>query len=301
MSDHQPSSDRSFLGTLGRILRFLIRLTFVLVVGALIGLGLFYGVPYAYRRLMWPVQENTARVAILEEQVSKNSDSIFNNQLAMENHISDLEEEIAELRGEGAARAENQEALGQEIRGLADRVSALEDDLNAQREELDEVEAGSSEIASDLTQEIAVIEEQLEEAREAFSDGLEASRETVEALEGQLDEATVRLLFLQTAQDVLKVRLLLVEDNPGTARETLALAVEHLERAGGLVPEQEERVDDLRERLLAVDDLIANRSFRARPSLEALWADLMGFVTPLSAQTTVTGTQEISPVPTPSP
>jgi len=301
MSEHQRSSDGSFLGAVGKVLGFLIRLVFVLIVGVLIGLALFYGVPYAYRRLRWPVQENSARLAILEEQVAKNSESIFNNRLALEDRVSDLEEEVAELRGEGAARAQDQEALGQEIQQLAGRVSALEEDLGAQQEALQETETGFSETVSNLSQEIDVIEGQLEEAHQDLSQQLEASQEDVEALEGQVNEAALRLLFLQTAQDLLKVRLLLVEDNPGTARETLTLAVEHLDRAGGLVPEQEERVEDLRERLLAVDDLIANRSFRARPSLEALWADLMGFVTPLSAQSTVTGTQELSPVPTPSP
>jgi len=301
MNEQQRSSDRSFLGAVGRILVFLLRLTFVLVVGALIGLGLYYGVPYAYRRLMWPVQENSTRIAILEEQVSKNSDTIFNNQLALEDRVSDLEGEIAELREQGAARQADQEALDQEIRQLAARVSDLEDDVETQRAELREAETGFAETASDLTEEIDRIQAQLETARDDLSGEIMASQEDVAVLEGRLNEAALRLLFLQTAQDLIKVRLLLVEDNPGTARETLALAVQHLERAGGLLPEQAERVEDLRERMLAVDDLIANRSFRARPSLEALWADLMGFVTPLSAQTPVTGTQEISPVPTPSP
>ena len=301
MSEHQRSSDRSLVTVVGKVLGFLIRITFVLIVGALIGLGLFYGVPYAYRRLMWPVQENTARVAILEEQVAKNSDSIFNNRLALEDRMSDLEEEIADVREQFADRAENQEALTQEIGQLAGRVTALEEDLSAQLEEFEGARSTFSETASDLTEEIEMIEGQLEDARQELGQQIGASQEDVEALEGQLNEAAVRLLFLQTAQDVLKVRLLLVEDNPGTARETLALAAAHLERAAGLVPEQEERLGDLRERLLAVDELIANGSFRARPSLEALWADLMGFVTPLSAQTTITGTEEISPVPTPAP
>jgi len=301
MTDHERSSSSSFLGAVGRVIRFLIRLAFVLIVGALIGLGLFYGVPYAYRRLMWPVQENSARIAILEEQVAKNSDSIFNNRLALEDRISDLEEQVAELGDQGAARAESQEALERETEQLAGRVSDLEDDLRAQQKELEEADLAFSETASHLTEEIDMVGEQLAEARQELSQKTEASQEGVEALGGKLDEAAVRLLFLQTAQDLLKVRLLLVEDNPGTARETLALAVEHLEQAGGLVPEQEERVEDLRDRMLAVDDLIANRSFRARPSLEALWADLMGFVTPLSAGTTVTGTQGTSPVPTPTP
>ena len=301
MSEQRNSSDGSFLRAVGGLLRFLLRLIFVLILGTVIGLGLFYGVPWAYRRLAWPVQENSARIAILEEQVSKNSDSIFNNRLSLEDRIADLEEDLVKLQEQGTARAEDQEGLEQGIQQVEERVAALEGDLQTQREEFEKAQADFSGTATSLSQEIDGLGMRLEAAQEELEEQVGTALEDVDTLEDQLDEAAVRLLFLQTAQDLLKVRLLLVEDNPGTARETLALAVDHLDRAGGLVPEQRERVEELRERLVAVDELIASASFRARPSLEALWADLMDFVTPLTAQSTVTVTEEVSPLPTPSP
>ncbi len=301
MSENQRSSDRSFVRALGGFLRFLLRLILVLVVGALIGVGLFYGIPWAYRQVAWPVQENSARIAILEEQVSKNSDSIFNNRLSLEDRIADLEDDLAQLQEQGGARAEDQEVLQQEVRQVEARIAGLEAELATQREEIDEARSTVSNTASDLTQEIDGLQDELAKAEEELSRQIDASEEYVDQVASQLNETAVRLLFLQTAQDLLKVRLLLVEDNPGTARETLALAVDHLERVGGLVPEEMERIEDLRERMLAVDDLIATESFRARPSLEALWADLMDFVTPLTTQSTVTATEELSPLPTPTP
>ena len=116
----------------------------------------------------------------------------------------------------------------------------------------------------------------------------------------QLGDLEGRLALLQTAQDLVKVRLLL-EENPGTARDTLGVAVTYLHQASTLMPLQAETLEDLRNQMTALDDLIAQRSFRARPNLEALWADVMDLVVPLSSQSTVTATGTTSPLPTPTP
>jgi amino acid transporter len=67
-----------------------------------------------------------------------------------------------------------------------------------------------------------------------------------------------------------------------------------------LMPSQAEPLENLRNQMTALDDLIAQRSFRARPGLEALWADVMDLVVPLTAQSTITATQAASPLPTPT-
>jgi chromosome segregation ATPase len=293
----------------GRVLRFLVRLIFVLIIGALIGAGLFYGIPWVYQRLVWPVQENSARVAILEEQVAKNSENIFDNHLALQDRVIDLENEIAELKERAAAQAQDQEVLGEESQQLAERIATLEEDLatqlETQQEDIEQVRSDVTDATADLQQEIERIREQLEEVREETGQRIEVSEEGLNELEGQLDAVVTdfraRLSLLQTAQDLVKVRLLLVEDNPGAARDTLDLAVAHLNQAAELIPSQAEVLDDLRQRMLSLGDLIDERSFRARPSLEALWADVMDLAGPLTAQSTVTETEVTSPLPTPTP
>ena len=65
----ESSAGGPFLRTAGGVLRFLVRLILVLIIGGLIGLGIYLGVPWAYRSLVWPVQDNRARVAILEQRM----------------------------------------------------------------------------------------------------------------------------------------------------------------------------------------------------------------------------------------
>lgn len=304
MTEQRDSSGSAFVRALGSFFRFLVRLFFVVVLGALIGAGLFYGVPWAYRRLTWPVQENSARIAILEDQVAKNSESIFDNHRALQDRIVTLETEIAELQEAVTAQVQDQEALKEQVQGLAPRITALEEDLQAQRQDIEQVQAGFTATASDLEEEIGKVQEQLDEAERELSQQIEMSEETVEEnvsdLQGQLDRAVARLSLLQTAEGLLKVRLLLVEENPGSARDALGLAISHLAQASDLMPSQAEALDDLRERMLAVDELIAQGSFRARPTLEALWADVMGLAAPLAVQSTVTETQATSPLSTPT-
>lgn len=307
MTEQTGSSGSSFLRALGRVLRFLVRLIFVLIIGILVGLGVFYGVPWAYRSLVWPVQENSARVAILEEQVAKNSENIFDNHRALQGRIVDLEIEVADLQEEMAAQAQDQDALREaeqrlteRITGLEEDLAVLEEDVEAQQQEIDQVRSEVTTTASAL-EEIAEVQEQLAEAQQELVGQIEASQEALGDVQEQLDASLARLSLLQTAQDLLKVRLLLVEENPGAARDTLDLAVAHLAQASELMPSQAVVLDDLRERMLALDDLIAEGSFRARPNLEALWADTMDLVTPLRVQSIITEAQTTSPLPTPTP
>lgn len=305
MTEQSNTLDSRFLRSVGNVLRFLLRFLFVLVIGTLIGVGLFYGVPWVYQRLVWPVQENSARVAILEEQVEKNSDNIVDHHRALQNRIVDLENDVTDLREQAASQAEDQEVLREESQQLGERIIALENELEARVEDLErsvqEVRSDFSGTTTELQQEIDGIEDELEAAQRDIHQEIRTSEENLADLEGQVDEVTVRLSLLQTAQDLLKVRLLLVEENPGVARDTLELAIAHLDRASELLPSRAEVFAGLRERLLSVDDLIVDRSFRARPTLEALWADVMDLAMPLTAQSPVTGTQTISPPATPTP
>jgi chromosome segregation ATPase len=294
------------------MLRFLVRLIFILIIGALIGLGIYYGVPWAYRSLVWPVQDNRARVAILEQRMDLEQEHMQERDRALQDRIFELETEVgemetelAELREQATVQAQDQQALEAQQRQLADRVAQLNSDLEVQQQEM---EAIAEEMQSSLGDATAELNEQIEELEERLGDVVSNLAQQVEENRGELDGAYAqlgdlegRLALLQTAQDLVKVRLLLLEENPGAARDTLALAVAHLDQASALMPSQAETLEALRNQMTALDDLIAQRSFRARPDLEALWADVMDLVVPLTAQSTVTATQAVSPLPTPTP
>jgi chromosome segregation ATPase len=243
---------------LGRAIAVLLRLIFVVVIAILIGVGVYYGVPWVYWRLVIPVQESAVRIEMLQRN--------------LENTRADWNTELTEQ--------------GQQI-------SALESDLAAQRERMAALEADMGRMDEILTTQgetLSELQTTLDSAEEATSQ----LGDDVEVLYGELDilrdeiadpnrvAATFerRLILLQAWGEILKARLHLLEDNPGNARQALALARANLERVIALSPEpQAEALIAIQERLDAADTAIEERPFVAMNELEIIWRDLDTFIT----------------------
>lgn len=259
---HQQPNPQPSGSPVGRAIagffRFLVRFLFVLVVGALIGVGLFYAVPWVYRNLVQPVQQNTARIAALDQKVGQVEDRLQAENLALQERTADLEAEITALREASAVQVQDIEGAAEGIQQLDGRITEVEEDLETQQQT-------AKATRSELEGTIADLEAQTDQ------------------IAGQGEELEGRLALLQTAQDLLKVRLLLLEENPRSARDTLTLAATHLEQAIPLMPEETERLQGLQERMVGLDQLIEDRSFRVGPELESLWADVMDLVLPAVA------------------
>jgi len=261
MIHQQPNSQPSG-SPVGRAIagffRFLVRFLFVLVIGALVGAGVFYAVPWVYRNLIQPVQQNTARIAALDQKVDQVQDRLQAENLTLQERIADMEAEMTSLREASAVQVQDIEGAAEGIQQLDGRITEVEEGLEAQQQ-------AAKATRSELEGAIADLEEKTDQIADQAG-----------KLEG-------RLALLQTAQDLLKVRLLLLEENPRSARDTLTLATAHLEQAMPLMPEVTERLQSLQERMVELDQLIEDRSFRVGPELESLWADVMDLVLPAVA------------------
>ena len=313
MTEQRESGGRPSGTTIGRILRFMVRLIFVLVIGGLIGLGIYLGVPWAYRSLVWPVQDNRARVAILEQRMDLEQEHLVERERALqdrsydlENQLANMETEVTRLQGQIAVQADDQTALEAQTGQLQDQVTQLQGELEAQQQEMEvvteEMQSGLEDATAGLNSRVEDLQDRLGDVIANLAPQVQETRGELDSVYVQLDVLEGRLALLQTAQDLVKVRLLLVEENPGTARDTLALAVTHLDQASALMPLHAESLQALRTQMTDLDDLIAQRSFRARPDLEALWASVMDLVVPMPVTSTssITGTQAASPLPTPT-
>jgi chromosome segregation ATPase len=295
---------------MGGVLRFLIRLVFALIIVALIGVGIYYAAPWAYRSLVWPVQDNRARVAILEQRMDLEQQHLQERDRALQDRIFELETEVAgmetaitELREQATVQAQDQQALQAQDRQFDDRIAQLSSELEVQQQELEavaeEIQSNLGDATTDLNRQIEDLQVRLGEVA-ILGQQVEENRGELDDVYAELGDLEGRLALLQTAQDLVKARLLLFEENFGTARNTLDLAIAHLDQARALMPSQAETLENLRDQITALDDLIVQRSFRALPDLEALWADVMDLVVPLTVQSTVTATQAASPLPTPT-
>lgn len=280
----QPSNRSGGFGrTLGTILKVLLRLLVVLIVGTLIGAGIYLGIPWLYRATVVPVQENTDAIADLTQRMTLTETETDRTADALQDRTADMEGEIVALQETSAVNSvavatavARLDALETQASELTTTTEAQAEAQTALRKDLDAVTRTLNGLAADL--------EDQQEALTALDEDL-GSRLT--ALEAQADalalahsDAQARLVLLQSAQGLIRVQLQLLEDNTGTARNGLAIVVDHLNRYSALVPEQSEVASGLVTRIQEVDALIEERSFRTTPTLEALWADIVAMALP---------------------
>ncbi len=272
-------SNQSGGSALGRFFRGLLRLIFVLIVGALVGLGLYYGVPWIYQTLVRPVQQHEAAIAALEQQVDQEHERLQEENQALQERVADLETELTELRETTAVQTQDLSAAEEQAGTLESRLVQIEEKLDEQQETLRALQTGLGEQTA-------------------------AAAGQYEYLEAWAYRVNRQIVFTQMAQDLLKVRLMLLEENPRAAQDALALAVEHLDRVTADSGEFGQELAGFRERMVALDPLIADRSFRVTSDLEALWADVMDLAllaeTP-EAAVEAAGTPTAGPFPTRTP
>jgi chaperonin cofactor prefoldin len=231
MSEESHATARlSFWARLGKaiawLVRFTLRLLFVLIIGLGLGVGIYYGATFLYNQYILPVQVHSIRLDIMDARQEQDSQQRRERLDGLQARLTDLEvrgdtdkETIAGLQAQIEAAAEAQAAqaaaLGvlEDIRAdlsamrdaletLQDAQDALQTDLEAIRSELASVQADQGTAASDLealragqgTAEDAV--EALAKAQGDLGVALKAAGEQVDALSASVAENSQGILGL---------------------------------------------------------------------------------------------------------
>jgi uncharacterized coiled-coil protein SlyX len=243
---------------IARFLAVLLRLIFVFVIAILIGVGIYYGVPWVYWRLVIPVQESAVRIEMLQRDL-ENTRADWNTELTEQGQrISALESDLATQK--------------ERIAALEADIERMDEVLTTQGETLSELQTaldGTEETTGQLGDEVEFLYGELDTLRDEMADPNRAAA----AFER-------RLILLQAWGEILKARMHLLEDNAGNARQALTLARANLERVILLSPEPEtEALIVIQERLDATDTAIMERPFVAVNELEIVWRDLDTLIT----------------------
>lgn len=280
---NDTNNTRPFWRGVGTFFKILFRLILVLLVGGLIGAGLYFGVPWVYQTVVVPVQQNTAdiqaledRFNLIENQANQETDALQERSANMEGEITEIKEALAVQEGH-LATAEA------EIADLTSQIATQAAEATAQAETLGDLETSIKAALDALAEQSATLNEQqtaLEFLESRMTSALTEIESDLAALTEEQPSLLGRLALLQAAQDLLRARIQLAEDNAGAAQETLILAQDHLNRAAALSPEIALELQGVGARIETLDGLIETRSFRATTTLEALWADIMDLVTP---------------------
>jgi C4-type Zn-finger protein len=209
-------SERDEKGLGRRLLSFFIRLFWVVLVGAAIGVGAYYGIPALYRDFIQPIQTNTQRIAALEEDLAIVHVEIRERQ-------STLSSSIADVEGAVALQREDLAALSAQSEGLETRMDQMQTELEGVRS----LSERFQEVEGDL---------------DRLSERLDAVEIAIEEEDPPIEQVQRQIQLLRVMELVTRARMWIIQDNFGEAIDDLTVAKEALETLdatsddGSLVP-----------------------------------------------------------------
>lgn len=138
--ESRPASGSGFGQLVRRVLSFLVRLVFILILVSAIGVGLYFGVPWAYQKYILPVQENTTQLSQLQNQQAQSEqalttlesrlDAIATEQAQQAQKLTDLDGRMKEVETKIAAHTQSLAALEK----MQSTLQAADKATNAQLE-----------------------------------------------------------------------------------------------------------------------------------------------------------------------
>jgi hypothetical protein len=186
-----------------RFLRFLLRLFVVIIIGAALGIGAYYGIPALYRDFIEPIQSNSDRIAALEESVARVQVDFREKNAMLVSNLAGVEGEIAQQREDLSELT-----VGEE--GLFSRVTDIEQALE------------DSQLLPNRI-------EDLEESQRALAIRFDAFEESIGDREVPYERLAAQLQLLRVMELVTRARLWMMQSNLGEASEDLTLAKDALE------------------------------------------------------------------------
>ncbi|MGC9396338.1 MAG: hypothetical protein ACP5J4_15955 [Anaerolineae bacterium] len=249
-----PSFGRRLLLALGKLAKFTLRLIFVIVIGALLGLGIYwaasYGVATVNRQVFQPIQNHTRQLDDLESRYAQDYGRLNERTQALQEETQALQEQIDELERQGDATRETLETLESRLTTsealLAEMQTTLETAQESLQKSLDTLEEDQAALEPDVTQLKTALAE-LETAVDALTEDVAQAVDDVETLsvtvkdEAPLVAVRIEVQLLKAMELLTRARLQLAQDNPGAAKTEVQEARNLLVNLGTNLPEDQQK------------------------------------------------------------
>ncbi len=280
----QPQQESRFRRFVRGVVRFVVRLVLLLLIFGLVGLAVYFGLPWLHRTYVQPLFDLQVRVQQLEGRVER------------------VESQTA------AVLKEWQQAL-QDLQEAQVQLQRTMQEIQQELDSVDETNREHQRRIEDLEQRL----EQLGQAQEKLQATLSALDVRLSDLEAQWDsqwpvwnrirsEALATRLLAQ----VLRAQMFLAQDNYAAARGELALLIETVvQRLPAMPPEQAAEWNEVLRHLEEAQEKLPEQPVQAQDHLDAVWNLLLTMQPepPPSLQVNpfegLFGPEEGTPTPTP--
>lgn len=325
-SPTSPSFGRRLLLAFGKLAKFTLRLLFVVVIGVLLGVSIYwaasYGVSLVNRRVFQPIGEHTRWLADLESRYGQDYSRLNEQTQALQEQNQALQEQIDALERQDDATRETLDALQSRLTTSEALLGEIQTTLDAAQESLDTLEDHQATFGPDLTKLQTALSKlestvgDLTESTALIISDVEALSVTVKD-ESPLVAMRTDVQLLKAMELLTRARVQLAQDNVGMATTEVQEARNVLLALGITIPvHQQGALTAIVQRLdlglanlptaprLAADDFeIAWQLLRqGLPAESTVEASLSPLATPtLAAMETLTATLPVTPTVTPTP
>ncbi len=230
----------------------LVRIILIILLGTLIGVGLFFGFKYAYNQVVIPIQQNQMEIQSLNTRVNQQWDLIQEKNADLDDRLTLLESD--------------QDSLNDQVSEMLIKIEQNAADLEA----LDLKFTDLIEKSGDLEKSIAKLEEQAE----LFSTQNKEFKTILENMdvENQIKPLKQDVAIFKILMQINRARIFLIQDNLGLAEEELLLANQLFDDLSTLSPENEEEIASWKARLELAIGHLPNNPVLANDDLEILWS-----------------------------
>lgn len=279
-----------------RFLQVLLRLILIILIGILIGAGLYFGFKYVYNQVVTPIQQNQAEIQSLNARVNQQWD------LLNEKNI-DLEERLTQIEND-------QDLLNNQVSEILTKIDQNEADLEAFDLKFNDLVEKTDNLERGI-QDLAKQDEEFQNLNEEIQTSLE-NMDVDNKVKPLQQEVAIFKILLQ----INRSRLFLVQDNLGLAEQELLIADEMFESLSEISPENEEEIASWNARLNLAINHLPNNPVLANDDLEILWTMMSNGFTEADelaesesldetdVEETVSATEtnsSLTPTPTPEP
>ncbi len=291
------NSSSSFWQGFVAVLRFFVRLVFVIVLAIGLGVGIYYGVAYAlpalHQRYIQPVEENTARLDNLEiqqEQKDQFLESLQDRLAELETQNDSYRATITMLEGQAATKGELQATQSASLTIALTTLEPLPDHLADLETNLDTLQAELDEMAETVA---------------TSARALQALSVEDERRSDLVDEMQRDLQIVETMGHLTRARLYLSQGNFEQAQVTIQAGLDVLASLASVEgPDQEtvyaQSITQLKQALEALPDNPVTATDRIDGAWQLL-AQVADGAPTAEASTTPTATPQATVTPTATP
>jgi len=255
---------------IGRFLAVALRILFVIVLGILLAVGFYFGVPWAYNRVVEPIQDGLIRLDRLEIHLEQTA-------TRWEERAAALEEEVHDLESQFDSQADQVAGLETAVAQSVEARRELEVELQAHQQTVAELSASLATLAEDKA-DLARLQALEDTLRDDWAE-VEAQASSAEQVAEQVGALRYGLALLQTRGELVKAYLDLSDGNAGDAETALVLAQDHLAEAAELAPEvDQELLAAVTADLTLVAGRLRDQPVLAAGALRGAWAELGALV-----------------------